>query len=151
MYIQTLRSVLPYLNYDIQSCQVAVLLGSDNPEDKKKKIRKPNKYELMSCFYSFQYIVFSLTARRTGEVYCVLSLVILHSKPLLLTGRTAATGRTTAADELTLCPHIYRLPILGPKIKRVIQTNEGVGSDLKSATSFTGTWTLLLQRVQHKL
>lgn len=27
---------LIHLNYDIQSCQVAVLLGSDNPEDKKK-------------------------------------------------------------------------------------------------------------------
>lgn len=27
--------VLPYLNYDIRSCQVAVLLGSDNPEDEK--------------------------------------------------------------------------------------------------------------------
>lgn len=36
LHSPTLSSVLPYLNYDIQSCQVAVLLGSDNPEDEKR-------------------------------------------------------------------------------------------------------------------
>lgn len=92
MYSQTLSSVLPYLNYDIQSCQVAVLLGSDNPEDKKRHAKqKVNKYQQMCSVYSSQYIVFSLTARHTGEVYCVLSLVILKQ-------RAAAPDRTNGSD-----------------------------------------------------
>lgn len=59
MYSQTRSSALPYLNYDIQSCQVAVLLGSDNPEGEKKKKKKKtrknklNKYQQMGSVNSF--------------------------------------------------------------------------------------------------
>lgn len=63
---------------------------------KKDPRRKVNKYQQMCPFYSSQYIVCSLTARHTGEVYCVLSVVIPGSERLLLTGRTTATGRTTS-------------------------------------------------------
>lgn len=31
---------LIHLNYDIQSCQVAVLLGSDNPQDQKRHAKQ---------------------------------------------------------------------------------------------------------------
>lgn len=34
---------LIHLNYDIQSCQVAVLLGSDNPEDEKRHAKKQSQ------------------------------------------------------------------------------------------------------------
>lgn len=33
----SISGALIHLNYDIQSCQVAVLLGSDNPEGKKQE------------------------------------------------------------------------------------------------------------------
>lgn len=81
------------------------MLGSDNPEDKKRNAKaKSINISQRALPYSFQYIVASLTARHTGEVYCVLSLVILNSEPLLLTGRTTAMGRTAATDNLTLWP-----------------------------------------------
>lgn len=41
--VKTLSRVLPYLNYDIQSCQVAVLLGSDNPEDEEEGEKKEKR------------------------------------------------------------------------------------------------------------
>lgn len=43
----SISGALIHLNYDIQSCQVAVLLGSDNPEGKKKlkKIKRKKRRE----------------------------------------------------------------------------------------------------------
>lgn len=41
---------LIHLNYDIQSCQVAVLLGSGNPQDeKKKKTRRAKSININKC------------------------------------------------------------------------------------------------------
>lgn len=98
------------LNYDIQSCQVAVLLGSDNPEDQKKDTSsKVNKYQQMRSCYSSQYIVGSLTGWRTGQVCCVLSVVILHSEQLLLTGRTTAEGSDDSGGWSHIMAAIFRI------------------------------------------
>lgn len=43
MCSQTPSCVLPYLDYDIRSCQVAVLLGSDNPKRTTQKIKNKIK------------------------------------------------------------------------------------------------------------
>lgn len=110
------------LNYDIQSCQVAVLLGSEIIQRAKKDTQsKVNKYQQLFSVHSFQYIVFSLTARHSGE---------LRINPPQRAAAPDRTNHSDGSDDSRRSSHIMaailQITDSEPRIKRVLKTNEGV-------------------------
>lgn len=138
------------LNYDIQSCQVVVLPGSGNPEEKKYSKVREQSQEMRSCYPS-QVIVWSLTARRWRS----LLRITRSNPPQRATGRTPAEGRTAAAviSSHFVCSFLdYRIGTRDffKRKSKVLKTNGGVGRSWSQSDVILCTWTAL-QRVQHKL
>ncbi|CAJ1052495.1 Hypothetical predicted protein [Xyrichtys novacula] len=75
----------------------------------------------MCCVYSSQYIVFSLTARHSGE---------LRINPPKRAAAPDRTNHSDGSDDSRRSSHIMaailQITDSGPRIKRVLKTNEGV-------------------------